>query len=364
MESRLDGCRGSLLGLAVGDAMGYGVEGWSLAEIRGGYGPLGLRSYELFNGFACTTSHTQIAAYASNALLLGATLGRMQGRMSPYTGYVAAALREWGKNQRRTGEADPHVCWVSYTPAMDTPRCMDVGMLDRLNRREIGSVYQRLNHSREPGGLMTAVPVGLFFDPGLAGRRDIQELGADVVALTHGSPLAFLTGAALSHMLSRILWDSVTDLHGLVVETRAMLKACFGREFRQVREINQLLQKAILPQSGRTDAEAMERLGCRTAPEVLAGAIFACIRHRRNFSEAIAAAVNHSGASAATGAVAGAILGAMLGAEAIEPALLEPLECRDMLLELSEDLFRGCPMGQETPLFDVEWEGKYINVGN
>ena len=39
--------RGCLLGMAVGDAMGYTVDNRSLSEIREDYGPNGLLGYDL-----------------------------------------------------------------------------------------------------------------------------------------------------------------------------------------------------------------------------------------------------------------------------------------------------------------------------
>ena len=52
--------RGCLLGLAVGDAMGYTVDSRSLAEIREDYGPNGLLGYDLVNGYAEISSYTQL----------------------------------------------------------------------------------------------------------------------------------------------------------------------------------------------------------------------------------------------------------------------------------------------------------------
>ena len=62
--------RGCLLGLAVGDAMGYAVDSKSWAEIQEDYGPNGLLGYDLVNGYADVTSYTQIAAFTCNGLLL------------------------------------------------------------------------------------------------------------------------------------------------------------------------------------------------------------------------------------------------------------------------------------------------------
>ena len=51
--------RGCLLGLAVGDAMGYTVDERYWQEIQRDYGPNGLLGYDLVNGYADVTSYTQ-----------------------------------------------------------------------------------------------------------------------------------------------------------------------------------------------------------------------------------------------------------------------------------------------------------------
>ena len=74
MVSKKSAYRGCLLGLAVGDAMGYTVDSKSWAEIREDYGPNGLLGYDLVNGYAEVSSHTQIAAFTCNGLLFGLIL--------------------------------------------------------------------------------------------------------------------------------------------------------------------------------------------------------------------------------------------------------------------------------------------------
>ena len=83
MKESLSRLRGALLGLAVGDAMGYTVDGMRLAEIRQSYGPNGLLGYDLVNGYADVTSYTQLAAFTINGLLLAITRGQMTGKMLP-----------------------------------------------------------------------------------------------------------------------------------------------------------------------------------------------------------------------------------------------------------------------------------------
>ena len=58
--------RGCLLGMAVGDAMGYTVDNRSWSEIQEDYGPNGLLGYDLVNGYADVNSNTQLAAFNCN----------------------------------------------------------------------------------------------------------------------------------------------------------------------------------------------------------------------------------------------------------------------------------------------------------
>ena len=357
--------RGCFLGLAVGDAMGYTVDDRSLEQIRQDYGPEGLLGYDLVNGFADISSYTQLAAFAGNGLLLGLTRGQTRGVMAPYVRYVALAQKEWSQTQRYSGNPDRSVCWVGRDREMRGRRCMDTRMLDTLSRDRPGSMEEPVNKFVTPGAITMAIPVGMFFNPLRTGREEIDRLGAETVALTHGAPPAFLAGGVLAHMISRIIWDGVRDLKELVKESVEALQEGFGREYRQVNEVRDGLNMALrLAASHNVScSEAMEHLRCTTASEVLAGAVYAALCYENNFDEAMITAVNHSGRSAAVGAVTGAILGARLGEEAIPEFYLEPLEPVELLRELADDMLQGCPMELGNGLFDDDWDRKYIHGG-
>ena len=85
--------RGCLLGMAVGDAMGYPVDSLNLGEIRENYGPNGLLGYDLANGYADVTSYTQLGAFTCNGLLIALTRGQMMGKMAPLVKYVGLSSR-------------------------------------------------------------------------------------------------------------------------------------------------------------------------------------------------------------------------------------------------------------------------------
>lgn len=358
--------RGCLLGMAVGDAMGYTVDDRSLEQIRQDYGPEGLLGYDLVNGYADVSSYTQLAAFAGNGLLLGLTRGQMQGIMAPYVRYIALAEREWSQTQRYSGNPERSVCWVSRDRELRGRRCMDTRMLDTLSRGRPGSMEEPVNRFVTPGAMTVAIPVGMFFNPLRTDREEIDRLGAEAVALTHGAPQAFLSGGVLAHIISRLIWDGPRSLKELVKESIEALQDGFGREYhRQANEVRDGLNMALrLAASHNVSCwDAMEHLKCTTVPEILAGAVYAALCYENNFDEAMITAVNHSGCSAAVGAVTGAILGAKLGEEAIPDFYLEPLETVELLRELADDMLQGCPMELGRGLFDDDWDRKYIHGG-
>ena len=94
-----------------------------------------------------------------------------------------------------------------------------------------------------------------------------------------------------------------------------------------------------LADSGLPHEEAIARLGQGwIAEEALAISIY-CALVARNFKHGVILAVNHDGDSDSTGAIVGNLLGAMHGVKAIPAEWLEPLELRDVITELAEDLY-------------------------
>ena len=367
MDRRLSSYTGCLLGLAAGDAMGYAVDNKSLEQIRQHYGPEGLLGYDLANGYADVTSHTQIAAFVCNGLLLGMTRGQMTGAMAPFVRYIALGMRDWAKSQRyRRDPADPIHCWVAKSAPISARRCMDTLMLDTANRGEFGTMDGRAyNRYQTPGAVTAAVAVGLFFDPDRAPRTEIDRLGAEAIAMTHGNPLAYLPGAALAHIISGLSWDGRTDLKELVAEAIDTLEQSYSKDYIQTAEVCRRLRLAVELAAdhdvSRTDA--MERLECDSVMGVVAGGIYAALCHSTNFDEAMITAVNHSGASAAVGAIAGAILGSLLGVEGLPEFYLECLEPAEVLTELATDMHQGCPMEKDDIFYDTEWDRKYLHGG-
>ena len=238
-------------------------------------------------------------------------------------------------------------------------------MLDTLSRETLGTLETPVNNFSSPGGLTSAIGVGLFFDEDRMDQQEIDRLGAEAVALTHGSPTAFLSGAVLAHLMSRLLEKPKASLKALAIEAVEAMKNQFGHQYSQAYEIATLVRHAITyaESPNLRGVEVMERLGCDSAAQVLAGAVYACLASRGDFDAAMILAVNHSGRSAAVGAIVGAVLGIRLGEEALPDFYIECLEPAETLRELADDLYTGCPMEKGNKLFDLDWDYKYLHGG-
>jgi ADP-ribosylglycohydrolase len=243
---------------------------------------------------------------------------------------------------------------------MDFHRCPEPELLDGLAAGRTGTMEERIGTRNTPVALMTAPAVALFYDPERLPRRELHRLGAEAAALTHGAPEAFLSAAALTHILSRIVFDGITDIDRLSREAGISLLRRFGREYHQTFRVRAALKKARALARNRSIGReaALVSLNGKSAEGVLAGALYLCARGE-DFEKTLEAAALWNPAAAA---VAGAILGAVGGEEAIPEALIEQLECAEVLRDLGEDLFRGCPMMMWSRVFDIEWDEKYHQV--
>lgn len=354
MEQREAAYRGCLLGMAVGDAMGYTVDKKSWSEICEDYGPNGLLGYDLVNGTAEITSYTQIAAFVGNAMLLGASRGHTEklGR------YMGLGLREWAKSQQFRGAGEKTFCWLAQVPIMRRRCCMDTRMLDVLNRDILGTPEKPVLRSDTPGAITAAAAVALIYDPSKMELSHALRLGAESVAFTHGDPTAFLAGAGLTSILIGILQNPEKPLSQQFTESAGQLRQQFGEAFPEAEQVARLIEHAIVLSKDPelSPLAAISMLGCTTAAECLAGAVYASMIHPANFDEGMIVAVNHSGRSGAVGALTGAILGAKLGADALPEFYLESLEQVDTLSELAEDLTQSW---QVMRVFDDTWDQKY-----
>lgn len=359
MGANPDIYKGCLLGLAVGDALGVTVDAKSYRQICQDYGPAGLLGYDLVNGFAGISSHTQVAAFALNGLLVGAAKGRTSADDCMH--YMTRGLTEWAKAQHLPGSPEQRCCWIYHVKEMRQKRCMDARTLDALTRGATGTLQKPANQGAGPGTLTAAAMVGLFFSPERLQVHEIGQLGAQIVALTHGEPTAFLSGALLAYTLAGVIQEPEADMEQQFLQGAQAVLGQFGRTWPQAKAVSQLVEQAIAlsHEPELLPVQAMEVLGCSTAAQVLAGAVYALLAGNGDFDASMIIAVNHSGKSAAVGALTGCLLGALLGEQALPDFYLESLPSAQVLRELAADLDNCGPKGWRSRLFDHDWDRKY-----
>lgn len=355
MDEKLSRCRGCLLGLAVGDAMGFTVDASTWEEIRRDYGPNGLLGYDLVNGTAEVSSHTQIAAYAANGLILAIN----RGKPELYAKYIALAMKEWAVKQNLPRDPSRFYCWTAQIPQLRRRHCRDSRMLDALRLQTLGTPEKPVNRNTTPGSLTAAAMVGAAFDPSRMEPAMVGELGARAVAVSHGSQEAFLSGAVLAYCIAGILQEPERSLEEQFLHAIEAVLTQFGEQYDYAGTLAARLKLVIAMADPKTDPRlGIGKLECDTASDCLAGAMYACLMCGEDFDSAMIVAINHSGKSAAVGALTGAILGAKLGIEALPEFYLESLDVVQVLEQLAADLYQGSPT---SGLFDDDWDLKYTH---
>jgi ADP-ribosylglycohydrolase len=293
------------------------------------------------------TDDTQLTLFTAEGLLRGWVRGCFKG-ITTYAGVTAHAYLRWLKTQGERSHCAPDLGadepgWLFRQRALHHRRAPGNTCLSALRAMTFFGEPAR-NDSKGCGGVMRLAPVGLFAWP-LRNEQSPQEvfnLGTELAELTHGHPTGQLTGGVLA-VLILALADGATLPEALTTAKACLRLAPGHEETLDAIELAEELATGELP-----PVEAIARLGQGwIAEEALAIAIY-CALVARSFKHGVILAVNHDGDSDSTGAIAGNLLGAMHGVKAIPEEWLEPLELRDVITELAEDLyaFRGWEIGE------------------
>lgn len=356
--------RGCLLGGAAGDALGYPVEFSSWHSIQARYGQAGIRDHNLDmeTGFALISDDTQMTLFTASGILIRETRGHLRGIAGPAYRYIHDAYRDWLLTQTGRSRGEGGGSWLLDVPELHSCRAPGGTCLSALSSGRCGTIEEPINDSKGCGGVMRVAPVGLFYTPG--DRAEIDRIGAQAAAVTHGHSLGYIPASVLTHIINvavcggcprgNTLPDAVED----AMDTAAEL---FGQD-RHWPELRALVDRAeALAGNNASDADNIHTLGGGwVAEETLAISIYCALRYSDDFSKGIIAAVNHSGDSDSTGAVTGNILGAWLGCEAIEEKWTRNLELRSVILEMADDLCSGYPADEHHRGRDSRWMKKYV----
>ena len=337
----LNKIKGSLVGGAVGDALGYAVEFMNENGIFSQYGKKGITRYA--DGFGRISDDTQMTLFTAAGLMKG----------TDYVRQIARAYLDWyGTQTAAYPLADPFTGLAS-NPALFSRRAPGNTCLSALEHYALLSSYgsreRPLNDSKGCGGVMRVAPVGLYFAGSGIPIRDSDLLGADAAAITHGHEMGYQPAMMLSHIVRRLAEDENMTVREAVEEALVYRLDLFGNTKAGLKFMFLLMKAAELAEKPKiSDLDAIHKLGEGwTGDEALAIAVFCALRHCDDFEAAIVAAVNHGGDSDSTGAICGNILGAKLGYDAIPDYFKgENLELHDVITDMAEKLYAA---GKELP---------------
>lgn len=360
----IDKYRGCLIGGAVGDALGYAVEFLDDSAIFSRFGENGITEYALKNGVAEISDDTQMSLFTATGLLLGTTRGMTRGIMGTYPSYINFSYKDWYRTQteRYPLPEEYHYSWLVNVPEMFSRRAPGNTCLSAIENQAYGTIEEPINNSKGCGGVMRVAPIGLYFEDKRYSADEIDMIGAETAALTHGHSLGYIPAAGLVHIIHLVSHnDDMT-----ILEAVEDMKRAIARQFandKHLREFLKLIDSAIELSKDEyiDDLEAIRKLGQGwVAEETLAIAVYCSLKYSDDFDKALIVSVNHSGDSDSTGAVTGNVVGAYLGLKGIPQKYLDNLELREVICEIADDLYNDCRITEYGSYHDEVWEQKYI----
>ena len=355
-EQLKDKCRGSLVGGAVGDALGYPVEFIdSFNEIRTKYGENGLTEYDISytwpdtdvsNRYALVSDDTQMTLYPAEGLLEAIRKDK------PIVPMICNAYLVWFGNQ--VGKKVK----VSYKSTMS--------QIKRLNQRRapgntcltsLFSIYsgkEPVNSSKGCGGVMRVAPIGIYGASHDWTLEETVRIAGEVAENTHQHPLSTYSSGALAVIVQQCITAENIDsksFKDIINKSVDVVANVYGEHVPAMENFRQIIIKALeLEHNQLLDWKIIENNigGGWVAEETLAIAILSVLRHIDDFKDCLICAVNHGGDSDSTAAVAGNIIGAILGYNAIPERYKTNLELHDLIVSVADDITTMMPTSIHT----------------
>ncbi|MEE9235252.1 MAG: ADP-ribosylglycohydrolase family protein [Candidatus Acidoferrales bacterium] len=305
---------GCLLGLAIGDALGFPVEGMSLERIRRTFGPAGVQDFVNVGQrglpHGCVSDDTQMTMAVARALLEA-------GRKS-IDELMAAMCRQF-------------VAWYQ-SPEIRGPGMTTLAACANLARGVPWNV-SGIRESKGCGAAMRVAPIGLYYYRDPEQLRHVTEASA---LATHAHPTGVAAAVVNAVAVARALEKA---------SPKRILEELISIAARLSGELEAALKK-VKECEGMEPSEAFARFGeTGSAEEVFASALFCFLRAPEDYRATVLAGANSNGDSDSIAAQAGALSGAYNGAAALPEAWRRGVENAAELERLASELFTHAPGG-------------------
>lgn len=349
---------GSLIGGAVGDALGAPIEFLRLDVIRETYGPRGISDFvPAYGRLGAITDDTQMTLFTAEGLLRAYVRAQSRG-ICNVPSVVLGAYRRWLETQDgKFSDRDiTSLGWLLHVEGLWADRAPGLTCLSALRERSGSAQSPAENESKGSGGIMRIGPVAMM----CAGLPDEAEevfyLAKECAWLTHGHPSGYLSAASFAVILHAVLCGKTLSVG---IETAQYLLQKEKGSEEVIAAIN--LAMTLVRQCISCEV-ALRQIGEGWVAEEALGVAIYCAASAKDYETGVIAAVNHDGDSDTTGLLVGQLLGAIHGFNAIPARWVDGIELRDEMLQLGRDLIEHRNWGANNEGLPICAAEKYPGV--
>jgi len=304
MLEKIEGC---ILGLAVGDALGYPTEFMTLPAILDRYGPKGIKGFEKSKKHppGTFTDDTQMTIAVAEALIEAG-----HGNLHELMTIMGQNFVEWADSEDNN-RAPGNTCLAGCENLKSGIKWRDSG----------------IKESKGCGSAMRVAPIGLFY-------RTIEETIEKATSssyITHAHPtgVAAAAGAAVA---VKILFDGGISPEGLLDELIAAT-GYLDEDYK-----NKMLQVKDVLKSD--PVYAMQELGeAWVGEEAVACALYCFLKSPGDYALTVLTGANTNGDSDSIACIAGGLSGTYNGISRIPKRWVNHVEKTDDLFGLATRLF-------------------------
>lgn len=153
MKNR-DKIKGSMLGGAIGDALGYPIK--SIRNIQE-------RQYFQYHGKGIISDNTQMSLFTANALLYDFTKYKIEGTAIPINDAIYLSYLDWLMTQINQ-ENYKKVSWIRDLPELNISRIPNIVCINALKSGLKGTIETPINNNNGCEAITRITPIGLYLN--------------------------------------------------------------------------------------------------------------------------------------------------------------------------------------------------------
>lgn len=306
---------GSILGSAIGDALGAPAEFRSLEEIRKKWGTL----------------KTFVSWGEKDCMRPGRWTDDTEMTLAVARGLVAAKDHPLSIKHVMHSITLQFVTWRNTHDPRRAPGSSCLKGCARLKQLQARQGKEPWRVSGVPsdgcGTVMRVSPIGLFYNQNL---RMLVHVADTQAQATHRSPSAANAAVAAAVLVARA---RATDLQEAVDMAGFMVVS---------RKIKSILKQALRWwEKDKAEDEVLDHWRGWDAASALGASVFLALKYQQSYLSGVVAAINSPGDSDSLGAITGAILGARHGLLGLPRDLVAQVESGEEIRQIAEQLWEA-----------------------